>query len=287
VSAVFLLTGAFGGARPVEINGYGLWTLHRLGYPDEVRHDTKADLRRPRILYRLPPTASQGPRDWYLIRLHLRVVLNRTTGPGTLYVTSTTDAATCGLVELRVDRISGRRIDWTSSGIVNGIQHGHSRGRILELRYANYLQRAGVKGGINDLDFQLTRRGSLRVSEVRILDDSGIEFSRLGPAEVHLNAHLLSSRSVINVGHRFVVQFILSNEGERTSHRIHVGAAYSSSRVRLLRARGVEVASLRRDEASHGSFTFLARKPGRTTIFLSGDTSSNHPGDAVSVVIVR
>lgn len=269
-----------GAAGPVTIRGFGLWTLKRLGYPDEVRHGTASDLKRPMIYFALPPRAAQGPQNWYVLRLHLRLTLAPDSGAGTVDVSATTDQATCALISFRVG--AARRIDWTGVGIVDGVTRGSSRNATVELRYANYLQRSGVKSGRNDLDFQLAQHGKAHVAELRVFDDSGIEYTPLSPANVRLVAR---AAPAVHVGQTVVVRFALRNVGERAARDIRVAASYPRTRLALVAAHGTRVSSLRQSRSAAGSFVFRARTAGKAPVFIAAQTSSNHPGDSVDVVV--
>jgi len=277
--------GASGAKKPVTIGHFGLWTLHELGYADEVRHGTTADYRRPRIFFRLPAGASQGPRNWYLVRLHVRVVLASDSGPGKVDVSATTDSAACALIELRVRRSAGHpTVAWTSVGIVDGSRSGTSPSGTVELRYANYLQAGGVRPGQNELDFQIGQHGSARVAEVRVFDDSGIEFTPLSPANVRLTAERASSAPV-HVGERFAVRVAVRNRGERAARAIRVSATYPTKLLSLATREPIRVALLRHGASATRQLVFVARRTGTAPIFLSAETSSNHPGDLVTVKI--
>jgi hypothetical protein len=288
VAGVVLVTTPATGAppKPVVVDDFGLWTLHRLGYPDEVRHGTRSDLARPVIHFGLPRGAAQGPQNWYLVRLNLRLTLAPDSEPGVVYVTATTDSATCGLVELKVSGKPGaHRIAWTSVGIVDGVRQGTVAGDVVSLHYANYLQRSGVQPGSNDLDFQLAQREGVRVAELRIYaGSSGIEYTPLGPANVRLTAGVPRTR--YRVGQRFDVAFALRNVGERTAKRVSVHAQFPTSRLRLVASTGTRVASLTDQRVAHGHLTFIARSAGVASILLTANTSSNHPGDGVTVHVL-
>lgn len=282
VALAFAAAQGLSASQPVTIRGFGLWTLQKLGYPDEVRHGTASDLKRPMIYFALPPRASQGPQNWYVLRLHLRLTLAPDSGPGTIDVSATTDQATCALISFRVG--VARRVDWTGVGIVDGVTRGSSRTGTAELRYANYLQRSGVKAGRNDLDFQLAQHGKVHVAELRIFDDSGIEYTPLAPANVRLDAHVAPT---VRVGRTIVVRFVLRNVGERAARNIRVAASYPRARLTLVATHGARVSALRQNRSTSGSFVFRARKTGKAPVFVAAQTSSNRPGDSVAVVVRR
>lgn len=221
-----------------------------------------------------------------MLRLRLRLVLARDSGAGVVDITATTDSATCGLIELKVSGTPGhRRIAWTSVGIVDGTHQGTVAGSTVALRYANYLQRSGVRPGRNDLDFQLAQHGRAHVAELRIYaGSSGIEYTSLGPANVRLTAGVPRTR--YRVGQRFDLTFALRNVGERAAQRIRVHAQYPSGRLKLIGSTGTRVASLADQRTTYGRFTFVARTTGTAPILLVADTSSNHPGDTVTVHVL-
>lgn len=279
------LAGTGESKAPVTIRDFGLWTLRELGYTDEVRHATNADYDRPRIFFGLPAEASQGPRNWYLVRLHVRLVLAPNSGPGKILLSATTNGAACALIEFRAAPKAGRpTIRWTSVGIVDGARSGSSSSRTVELRYANYLQKSGVRPGTNELDFQVARYGSVRIDEVRIFDDSGIEFTPLSPANVRLAATRTSTRPV-HIGESFVVHFSLRNRGDRAARGIRVSASYPAKLLLLKTRQPIRIPTLRHGASATGRLVFVARRAGKTPIFVTASTSSNHPGDAITVKI--
>jgi hypothetical protein len=282
VIGALALAGTGESGAPITIRHLGLSTLRELGYGDEVRHATRADYQRPRIFFALPASAAQGPHLWYLVRLHLRLVLAPDSGAGKIDVSATTNGAACALIEFRVAGPS--KVAWTSVGIVDGARSGASSSGTVELRYANYLQNSGVRPGQNELDFQIGQHGAARVAEVRFFDDSGIELSRLGPANVRLTARRASSGPV-RVGRRFAVDFALRNPGGRAASGIRVSADYPAKLLSLATRQPVRVGLLRGGASATGQLVFVAKRAGKAPIFVSAQTSSNHPGDLVTVTI--
>ena len=290
--AILIAGGLVGGvnaeSKPFTIRHFGLSTLRDFGYGDEVRQGTKADYSRPLIVFGLPAGVSQGPHNWYVVRLHVRLTVTSDSGPGKILVSATTDDAACALMEFNVKRANGHpTIKWSSAGIVDGVTEGSSQSGVVELRYANYLANAGVRRGENTLDFQVgPQTGSARVSEFRVFaEDSGIEYTPLSPASVNLDARL-ASRTPIRVGQRLKVAFTLRNLGERTARKIKISPTYDSRTLSLVRGTSMSVAELRSGRSVTGSVLFAARHPGTTRVFLGGSTSSNHPGDDVTLKIL-
>lgn len=281
--------GSIAADRYVTINRFGLWTLRDLGYGDEVRFGTKRDLARPLIQFRLPQNASQGPLNWYIVRLHLRLTLKEDSGPGTLAFGAETNQMGCAAIDFTLKRTGNHpTIQWRSIGIVDGNKNGSSKHRIVELRYANYLQEQGVRPGLNSLDFSVgPRTGTVRIAEVRVFaEDSGIEYTRLGPANVVLNANIPTTGSPIRVGQRVTVDFAMRNTGERTARQINVSADYDDRVLSLLSSSSMKIAQLRPGGRAFGSFTFTAKRAGETPIFVTATTSSNLPGDDVTVKVL-
>ena len=152
------------------------------------------------------------------------------------------------------------------------------------MRYANYLQNSGVRPGSNELDFQVGQYGSARVAELRVFDDSGIEFTSLSPAEVRLTVERTPAGTV-HVGQRFVVRFALRNRGERVARRIRVSANYPAKLLSLATRQPIRVATLRHRASVRRQLVFVARRVGTAPVFVSAETSSNHPGDLVTIKI--
>ncbi|MGZ4385695.1 MAG: hypothetical protein ACXVZO_02095 [Gaiellaceae bacterium] len=280
---------ATGAARPdlVTIDHYGFWTMRKLGYPDEVRHHAQADLARKPIYYALPAGASQGPKDWYIVRLHVRVTVDPDSGPGMIEVGASTDMVGCADLVFIVKRVNGQAtISWATSGIVDGFTRGRSDSNVADVRYSNYVTMPGTKPGVNTLDFQVGPvSDAVKLEEVRfVASDSGIEFSPIGPADVELHAHL-ASKPPFRVGDKIRIAFTLRNSGERTATRITVSPVYEPKLLKLVSASRSRFAKLRSGQVVTGSFVFLAQRVGFPRVFLGGDSSSNAPGDDVSFAI--
>jgi CARDB len=95
----------------------------------------------------------------------------------------------------------------------------------------------------------------------------------------------LASMAPVHVGQRFTVRFTLRNDGERTARRIHVSADYSPRELSLVRAASTKVSQLRAGRSATGSFLFTARHRGNVSIFFGASTTSNHPGDDITLTI--
>jgi hypothetical protein len=193
-----LFTGsasARAGQRPVAINSFGLWTLKRLGY-GPIEFPVAGPLRFPEIpgyerrgvsrRYLLPNAARQGPQAWYLIHLHFRIVFSSESRAGRAYVGASTgapsDLRASAQIIFKIARRGGRL--WISSdslGLVAGHRVREASLRTWTLKFDNYIPYAGVKPGLNELEFGLEQTKGVRIKRLQFFPDSGIRYSPYSP----------------------------------------------------------------------------------------------------------
>jgi hypothetical protein len=285
--------GASKSAAPQLIDTYGVWTLKRLGYGDRVLTPRPPELDRSRryrfgrVAYRLPRSARQGPQDWF--RLHLRFRIRFTPGSaGLAYVSASTSGRTCAQIKFVVSR---ERVEWDARGMVDGSTRGATSDRSVGLRFANYLQYAGVRPGENDLVFQLVgfpdpdslEETQIGVESVRVFADSAIVSTPDGPARLRLRVSLPTRP--IALGDTFALPFRLTNVGDLPARRAWASAESTVPTVvesvgenRLARE------SILRNRSLSGRFLFRALRSGKARLFiLGGSTTSNRPGTMVDV----
>jgi hypothetical protein len=109
-----------------------------------------------------------------------------------------TNGRTSAQIEYTVQRAEGApRVRETSVDIVNGQLEKLFRGRTSEVRFRNYLQIAGVRGGENQLRLRLERSGRTRVERVEVFGDSGVFRTSRSPYPLRLMPRLAAARSTL------------------------------------------------------------------------------------------
>jgi hypothetical protein len=267
---------------PVTVDADGRWTLARLG---SGQLDVPVD-RGPAavtVRYRLPRGASQGPRTWYLIRLHFEITFAADSGPGIAYVSGLTNGRAAAQIKYRVTKRpnAAPEIRWSSVDLIRGRIERTAASRTVEVRFRNYLQLGGVRPGNNTLTVELERLRNVEVKRLRIFADSGIEVTRLAPAKLVLKP-VLPVREV-NAGEEFRVGFTLDNDGGRPARDVIVGVDFPRRVLTLLGPVDQRVARVRRRLT--GSFRFRALRPGRYRLALAVRSSANRPLAVIDVPV--
>lgn len=251
-------------SSPVLIDSFGVWSLEKLGYPDQEISLAGAPTATG-VRYLLPTTASQGPDTWYVAHIHFKATFAEDSGDGFAYVTASTNDHAVVQVEFDVARREGGlQITWRTLDFIDGTGQAVSRGPVVEGSDANYLQFGGVRPDENQLTFQVAQYDGAKVSGVEILKDSGIERTPLAPAELHLD--VTTADQTIRVGDTFRLGFKVTNAGGRAANRVAVKAAYPTDALQSMDPATKDVGSLQAGnvEQRTGRFAFRRSSPGTT-----------------------
>ncbi|MDQ5821416.1 MAG: hypothetical protein M3540_08250 [Actinomycetota bacterium] len=280
-SSVALGVAPAGGAgEPVRVDSFGIWTLTRLGYGDVV---VPADAPRSSVSvpFTLPQGARQGPRNWYLIHHHFRLTFDSASGEGFVLVTAATNGRAASSIEFTTRRDDGRlRVDWTGVNLIEGPTKGIDVGPQVDLREVNFLQYAGVRGGLNSLDFQVEQFGDSRVERLEVSRDSGIEYSRVGPALLRLE--LQDRRSPVSVGDLVRVRYQLVKVKGRAIRNVRISATADDRAMQPIGR--TEVTTAISTRPVRGSFRFRPNKTGAFQVSVVARTGS---GRLIDSTIVR
>lgn len=166
------------------VDSVGRWTLPRLGY-DAVQLPVRKEPARVRLRYRLPPGARQGSSGWYLIHLHFAITIAPGTRAGHASVSAVSHDYVGVLVKFKRSARDSR-IRWNMLDLIRGWVDRTTTSRVIEVKASNYLPFRGVRPGGNTFMVVLRRTGALRIDGLRVLADSGLQLSRLGPARLEL-----------------------------------------------------------------------------------------------------
>jgi hypothetical protein len=259
----------------------GRWTLPELGF-DGFEVPVRGDRTKVTVHYRLPPGSRQGRDLWYVIRLHFAISLEPGSGAGEAWVSAVTNGYAGVLVKFK-RRGRDREVAWNSLDLIRGWVDGTTRSRRIGVDVNNYLPFRGVRPGRNSYTVTLRRAGALRIERLRVLEDSGLEVTRRGPARLALEP-ILPNQS-IRPGERFKIGYRLRNVGDRDARQVVVRIAadqhggprvIGSDRRRLGRVR----------EGATGTFRLKAQQAGRYRLLLGADSSASHPRRAIEVPVV-
>lgn len=282
--AAALLLGAGIARGEVLLNGVGRWDLHELG-GGELDLPTEQIGSERSLSFGLPKRVRQGPRTWYLMRLHAVVELARDTGSGIAYVGGSTNERAAALIKFKVKQRPGKPplVRWSSINELRGPVGKVVSGTRIEFRYSNFLQNRGVRPGNNLLTFDFERLDDgVKLERVRVLADSGISISKRSPAHLRLDAVLPRGR--VSVGETFAIGYKLRNTGDRTAYGVGVGLQGSSRALRIARPAIRRIGRIRR--AQSGTFRVRARRAGRHRLTLSaGSLHTNDPEIEIGVPV--
>lgn len=251
------------------------WTLASLGYADVVFAATDRDSVARTLRLDLPPGSSQGGSTWFSIRLHFRLTVAATSGPGRIYVVAATNGRPCAMVRYTIRRVAGRlRVESAALGLIDGYQHEASERRTYEMTFRNVLQYSGVRGGANELTLKIKQYDRARFESVRVFADSGLERSALGPALLSIEPVLAREPPV--AGRAFSVGFRVRNTG---------GRAASGGVVRIFPLDGLVVVGrssrplgrIAPGGEARGTFTVRALRAGRFGALLVTQTAFGSP----------
>ncbi|NUR57947.1 MAG: hypothetical protein HOV87_04490 [Catenulispora sp.] len=187
----------------------GCISLQDMGVPgfDVTREITKSS-QIGSAEFSLPSDAAQGPKAWYVLHFHVAVI-DTPGSAGTADVSASTNGATAAHVVLNPGVAGG--VDWSTGGIAEPDQRGHSADGAVEVHMANYLQFSGVKAGRNTIEFQAEAFGSSKLGRVHVFPDTCLEKTDKSPDQVQLSTHVTAQH--VTVGTNFSVQVKLHNQG--------------------------------------------------------------------------
>lgn len=280
-----------GNLRLRSVDAFGIWSLARLGQED-FAFPMQSGKRQAGVVarYLLPNGASQGPDNWFLIRLRFRLTLASDTGTGRVYVSAATgrpaDPRTSAQIRFDVLR-SGADLQVRSDslGLVTGNVVKTSTAFSQDVSFSNYIPYAGVRPGVNALRVQLEQYGAARVAALTIFKESGIEYSRAAPQNLKLVPSLSTRR--VSVGETVRVNVRIVNGGERRSQDGKVMVLYPRSSFRDEPSDVTSVPPLTGGSSWSTTFRLTARESGRHPITVQGLSALDHPNATLWIDVTR
>jgi hypothetical protein len=260
---------------PRTIDSFGFWSLLRLGAGPIEFSDVEKTARLS-IRYNIEPDrARQGPGNWYLIRLHARVLFGE--GTGHAWVSAGHNGYVSALIEYEAaDGRAGRRIVRRAASYIDGSSTTALRSSQDELRFRNVLQYDAVQAGLNQLTFSV-RVSGLEVKRVEILPDSGIEYTRQGPAQLRLTVRPPSKP--LKKGQRAPVTVEVRNVGDRPVRGAVVSLEYAKDDLRVLGSARRKLGTLPAKSQRRIAFQMIPLRRGEIDIgVFVGGIGANHPG---------
>jgi hypothetical protein len=275
---------ARGTSDPVTIDRFGVWTLKRLGYGDQV-FDVHPNVPRQSldVRYRLPKGARQGPINWYLIRLHFRITVASDSGDGRVYVESTTNG--WGSAQIRFDvmrKADGSLIVRSDAlGLVKGSEVKTGSDLTREITFRNYIPYKGVRPGANPWTFLLEQYDGARVEALRIFSDSAIEYTRLAPAKIDVLA--TPSATLIRAGQEFQVRVVVKNTGGQAASQGKVSVRFPHDKLRLVGSPTRRLPTLAGGESTTARFRFRSLRRGSVLIEVGASSGLSHDEAIVGI----
>jgi hypothetical protein len=193
-----------------------------------------------------------------------------------------TNKRTAAQIEYTVRRSRrALRLRETSVDIVNGQLEKVSRGRTSQIRFRNYLQTAGVRGGENELRLRLEQSDGTRVRRVEVFGDSGVFRSELTPYPLRIEPRLAAGDVHPDAPFRLVAG--LSNRTGEPLSDVEVRPAFDPRLFELLSPPVRRYAKL--VEPVEAVFTLRPLRVGRHRIDVLASSSRNQPSAALAVTV--
>ena len=232
--------------------------------------------------YQLPADTRQGPDGWYTVRLHYRVTFAADSGRGFAWVMADTNGRTSAQIEYTVRRVGAAlRVRETSVDIVNGQLEKVLRGRTSEVRFRNYLQISGVRGGENELRLRLEQSGRTHVERVDVFGDSGVFRTLQSPYPLRIVPRV-SARD-IHPDKTFRVVAGLSNRTGELLRNVEVRPVFDRRAFELLSPEVRRYAAI--TKPVDAAFAFRPLRIGRHRIDILASSSRNQPSAALAVTV--
>jgi hypothetical protein len=138
--------------------------------------------------------------------LHALVRLRSDADKGTALLEMAPNDGAAIMVEFNPSRANGVvTTAWNTVGIIHGYRKYVATGPSIEVRDDNYASYRGVRGGEGTLTFKVEQYDGASVESVTVLDDSGVEYTPVGPGR--LDARLTPPRRRQHEGKPFAVGY--------------------------------------------------------------------------------
>lgn len=191
---------------------------------------------------------------------------------GTAYVGAV--SASYGTAQIAF-KATGDRLTWQAVGLLNGTEVHAITGQRVELRFANFMPFPSIHAGENTLHVSVEQFGDV-VRSLRVLDDSALEYTSRGPADLRMSAVL--DHHVLRTQRALVATVTVRNVGGRGARRIVLSAIAGTPGFRFEGSSRRRHAELRPDETWTESFVLRLLRPGTQRVFFLATSTANRPG---------
>jgi hypothetical protein len=232
------------------------------------------------LTYSLPTPTQEGLSRWYLGRLAMTVRFSG--APGLAYISAATRGRTFAQVKLRAHR---RRVSIETLDLVRGVtRRVEPQDAPAHVSLTNYLQRKGVRAGRNTLTIEVEQYGGRPVSEVRVLRQTGIDWTRRTPYPLKLTARPAGPAHP-RTGDLVAIAFRITDAWRgRALHGVSVNVDFDRRAFTLLGGSAQKSYGVL-SGTQHGVFRLRALRSGASRVALFATSDRNRPGVTVRVVV--
>ncbi|RLG58166.1 MAG: hypothetical protein DRN88_01455 [Candidatus Hydrothermarchaeota archaeon] len=239
----------------ITITSHGFYSLADMGYGDITLGDVQKNYT---INYLLPENATQGPENWYVLRLNFTIEIS---GNGLVYLSADTNRYTCAQIKFEVQNKS---IMWSWANLTE-FKKGKAFSNV-SIFFSNYLRYKGVKSGVNNLTIKLEKYGDVKIEKVVIYSNSsGIEYSNKSPAKLEL---YVFTPEKIKLGKKFKVKVSIKNVGDLSLKNVSI-LIKTSKNLRVLGEKIKKVEKLEEDTSKNVTFELEALREGECNILIT------------------
>jgi hypothetical protein len=254
-------------AEPVDVPSGQCTTLRDLGAPTIVRTAPIASsLDLGGVTFTLPRDATQGPKLWYLLRLHVSVKLAADAAAGSAIMSAATNGRTAAQIELKP---SGAGLEWTTVSAAEPARRERETGRTADIRLTNFLQKQGVHGGPNTLTFHVEVHDGAVVAAVHVLEDTCLEATTRTPETLEVQTR--HDPADIRAGDEFTVQARVRNTGTTPVGELRVTMVPDDDTIEPVGGTELVVRNLSGEWT--GELRFRARSAGERNIRVNVGTA--------------
>jgi hypothetical protein len=264
--------------NPLAIDSFGLRTMQQLDYPELVVAPAN-NVTQLAASFTLPDNATQGPKSWYLLRLHFRLDLAEDTESGVAYVSASTNEQTAAQIAFEVYKVGDvPLVHWNMLDLIEGSRDYFTVSPSIEVLFHNYLRTAGVLPGTNTLSVKTETYGGVRLERLTVFDDTGIEYTPLAPPRLSMQVTLPEQQLI--VGDILRLEFHLENRGDHPAKGVTVGVIYPKEAFGIRDQESWRFPVVEKE--AQGEFVLEALQSGRHQIIVS--TASDSGGQPATIL---
>jgi hypothetical protein len=198
----------------------GEWSLAALGYADT---ELFTDSRRVDFTYALPDGVTQGPSDWFHLKMDADITFAEN-APGRIYLGASTDDAACAQIVFDLARwANDKLIDWHTVDLVHGQTNFQSNSDTIHVQFENYMRDQGIAAGAHTLSFWIQGDGSSEaVVAARLRATTAIVWDHDNPEDIRLSVK--EPEDTIVAGKPFSVAYEVENVDALPAEALEIAA---------------------------------------------------------------